>query len=218
MPQSLFYNITSNLVQNIFDAGKRRAQIQLASAKNVELLEGYANTVVGAMRDVEDGLSGVALTAQAYAALNDSRIRAQRLAVMSAKVVERGGMDYVQLYEIQRTVIASEDAAVSARSDQLIASVNLYKSIGGGMKLENDPCLGGGSLPKADASWVEKANSADSVFGSKPDLVVSPKGQASYRGSGVPLPGSGLKALESPMVSREPVSEVVLTPAVGEAK
>ena len=218
MPQSLFYNITSNLVQNIFDAGKRRAQIQLASAKNVELLESYANTVVGAMRDVEDGLSGVALTAQQYAALNDSRKRAQRLAVMSAKVVERGGMDYVQLYEIQRTVIASEDAAITGRSDQLIASVNLYKAIGGGMKLDNDPCLGGGSLPKADASWVEKANNADSVFGHKPDLVVSPAGQASYRGSGVPLPGSGLKALESPITMREFASEIIFTPATQESK
>lgn len=200
MPQSLFYNISGNLIQNIFDAGKRRAQIQLASAKNIELLEGYANTVVGAMRDVEDGLSSVVLTAKAYAALNDSRNRAQRLALMSAKVVERGGMDYVQLYEIQRTVIASEDAAISARGDQLVASVNLYKAIGGGMKLDNDPCLGGGKLPVADASWIEKANSADSVFGSKPDLVIGPAGQPSYRGSNRPLPGSGLKALESPLV------------------
>ena len=203
MPQSLFYNISSNLVQNIFDAGKRRAQIQLASAKNVELLEGYANTVVGAMRDVEDGLSSVALTAKAYAALNESRNRAQRLALMSAKVVERGGMDYVQLYEIQRTVIASEDAAITARGDQLVASVNLYKAIGGGMKLDNDPCLGGGSLPKANASWIEKANKADSVFASKPDLVIGPTGQASLRGSNVPLPGSGVKALQSPMITIE---------------
>lgn len=214
MPQSLFYNISSNLVQNIFDAGKRRAQIQLASAKNVELLEGYANTVVGAMRDVEDGLSSVALTAKAYAALNESRNRAQRLALMSAKVVERGGMDYVQLYEIQRTVIASEDAAITARGDQLVASVNLYKAIGGGMKLDNDPCLGGGSLPEANASWIEKANKADSVFASKPDVVIGPTGQASFRGSKVPLPGSGLRALESPMVTIESgIPRSVVTPS-----
>ncbi len=218
MPQSLFYNVTTNLVQNIFDAGKRRAQIQLASAKNVELLEGYANTVVGAMRDVEDGLSGVALTAQAYAVLNDSRNRAQRLAVMSAKVVERGGMDYVQLYEIQRTVIASEDAAVTARGDQLIASVNLYKAIGGGMKLENDPCLGGGSLPQANAEWVAKANSADSVFGSKPDFIVTPKGQVNYRGTNTPLPNTGIKALESPMVPRESSANIQSSPVMQESK
>lgn len=220
MPQSLFFNVTSNLVQNIFDAGKRRAQIQLASAKNVELLEGYANTVVAAMRDVEDGLSGVALTAKQYTALNEARTRSQRLAVMSGKVVERGGMDFVQLYEIQKTVLASEDAAITGKADQLIASVNLYKAIGGGMKLENDPCLGGGSLPKANESWVAKANSADSVFGSKPYLVVSPSGQVSYQGGRIPLPGSGLKALDSPILDREIAADLILVPdpVIQEAK
>ena len=73
------------------------------------------------------------------------------------------------------------------------------------MKLENDPCFGGGNLPAANATWVEKANKADSVFGSKPDLVVSPSGQASYRGTNKPLPGSGLQALESPMTPLLPV-------------
>ncbi len=199
MPQSLFFNISNSLVQSIFDAGRRRSQIQLASAKNLELLEAYANTVVAAMRDVEDGLSGVALTAQQYATLNESRIRAKRLADMSALLVERGGMDYVQLYEIQKIVISSEDAAITARGDQLTASVNLYKAIGGGFKLGEDPCLGGTRLPAANAEWVEKAKSRDSVFGSKPDLVINPSGQASYRGSKTPLPGSGIGALQSPI-------------------
>jgi outer membrane protein TolC len=74
------------------------------------------------------------LTAKQYDALNESRNRAQLLATMSAKVVERGGMDYVQLYEIQRTVLSAEDAAIGARNDQLAASVGLFKAIGGGTK------------------------------------------------------------------------------------
>lgn len=199
MPQSLFYNITTNLLQNIFDAGKRRAQIQVASAKNIELLEIYANTVVAAMRDVEDGLSGVALTAQQYVALKESRARAKRLAELSAIVVERGGMDYVQLYEIQKIVISSEDAAITTRGDQLTASVNLFKAIGGGFQLEKDPCLGGGGLPVANAEWVKKTKTKDSVFGSKPDLVIMPSGKAGYRGGDNPLPGSGLRSLQSPL-------------------
>ncbi len=198
MPQSLFYNITSNLVQNIFDGGKRRAEIQVASAKNVELLEAYANTVLAAMRDVEDGLSGVALTAKQYEALNDSRLRAQRLAVMSAKVVERGGMDYVQLYEIQRTVLAAEDSAIAAKNDQLVASVNLYKAIGGGLTLDNNPCFGGGKLPKADARWTENAKEVDSAFDKKPAIGVNAAGQPMYEGSKTPLVAKPLDTLQPP--------------------
>ena len=161
-PQSLFYNLSVNLMQNVFDGGRRKAEVGLASAKNVELLEAYANTVLAALRDVEDGLSGVALTQRQYAALNESRNRAQRLAEMSAIVVERGGMDFVQLYQIQATVITAEDAAINSRYEQIRASVDLYKAIGGGFKLGNDPCLGGGRLPAADAHWRAVAEKYDS--------------------------------------------------------
>jgi len=196
MPQSLFYNVSTNLLQNVFDGGKRRADIQVASAKNVELLEAYANAVLASLRDVEDGLSGVTLTAKQYEALNESRERAQLLAVMSAKVVERGGMDFVQLYEIQRTVLAAEDSAISARSDQLVASVNLFKAIGGGTKLENDPCIGGGRLPKADARWADAAAKGDSSFADKPAVGVNSAGQPMYENTG----GTSLnqKPLQSP--------------------
>jgi len=184
MPQSVFYNVTTNLVQNVFDGGRRRAEIQVASAKNVELLEAYANAVLASLRDVEDGLAGVNLTAKQYGALNESRNRAQLLATMSAKVVERGGMDYVQLYEIQRTVLNAEDSAVNARNDQLAASVSLFKAVGGGTKVDNDPCIGGGKLPAADARWTELANQTDSVFSKKPAIGVNQAGQPMLESTG----------------------------------
>jgi len=156
-PQSLFYSLSANLVQNVFDGGKRKSEVELANAKNRELLEVYANTVLSAMRDVEDGLSGVALTARQYAALNNARQRARKLAEYSVVVVERGGMDFVQLFQVQGTVIAAEDAAINGRFEQIRASVDLYKAIGGGLRLGDDPCLGGGKLPEADARWRANA-------------------------------------------------------------
>jgi hypothetical protein len=115
---------------------------------------------------------------------------------MSAKVVERGGMDFVQLYEIQRTVLSAEDSAINARNDQLAASVSLFKAIGGGTKLENDPCIGGGKLPAADARWGEAAAKADSAFDKKPAVGVNQAGQPMYEGTG----GTSLnkKPLQSP--------------------
>ena len=171
-PQSLFYNLSANLVQNIFDGGKRRSEIEVAKAKNFELLETYANTVLSAMRDVEDGLAGVALTARQYQALNNARKRARQLAEYSVIVVERGGMDFVQLFQVQGTVIAAEDAAINGRFEQIRASVELYKAIGGGLRLDADPCLGGGQLPKADARWVAEAEKSNL----KSSASTAPKG------------------------------------------
>lgn len=205
-PQSLFYVLSTNLVQNVFDGGKRKSEIKLASAKNVELLEAYANTVLSALRDVEDGLAGVALTARQYQALNDSRMRANKLADMSAVVVERGGMDYVQLYQIQGTVLAAEDAAINGRFEQIRASVDLYKAIGGGVKLENDPCLGGGKLPAADARWSAAAEKSDSPLKPNPAIGVTPSGAPAREEAGglVPLVSDPLKTLQPPVMP-EPV-------------
>lgn len=202
-PQSLFYILTSNLVQNVFDGGKRKAEIKLASAKNVELLEAYANTVLSALRDVEDALAGVALTAKQYEALNDSRVRAAKLAEMSAVVVERGGMDFVQLYQIQGTVLAAEDAAINSRFDQIRASVDLYKAIGGGVNLEKDPCLGGGKLPAADARWSAAAQKSDSPLKANPAIGVTSTGApAKEAGDGTsltPLASEPLNTLKPPV-------------------
>ena len=165
-PQSLFYNVSSNLVTHVFDGGKRKADIEIAQAKNIELLEGYAGTVIASMRDVEEALSSVVMTDKSYQTLSQSRARGKQLAAMTSKVVELGGMDYMQLFEIQRSVLAAEDAAISARLDQLRASVDLFKSIGGGLKLGQSPCYGGGKLPKPDASWIEAARKLDASNGS----------------------------------------------------
>ena len=182
MPQSLFYTITTNLVQNIFDGGKRKAQEQIASAKNVEMVEAYANSVLSALREVEDSLTGIVLTAKAFDSLNIAREKADRLTVMSQRVMELGGIDYIQIYEIQRTIFNTQDAAVTARFEQLRASVSLFKSIGGGTKLNADPCYGGGNLPKADERWIEKANKQDAVLAPKPPLGINSKGQIMQEG------------------------------------
>ena len=200
-PQSLFYILSATMVQNVFDGGKRKADIKAASAKNVELLEAYANTVLSAMRDVEDGLAGVVLTGRQYQALDDSRKRAQRLAELSAIVVERGGMDFVQLYQIQGTVLAAEDAAINGRFDQLRASVDLFKAIGGGVKLEGDPCLSGGSLPAADERWGKAAEKKDSPIAPIPAVGVDASGQpAKEEGANLtPLVEKPMQTLQSPI-------------------
>jgi hypothetical protein len=94
-----------------------------------------------------------------------------------------GGMDFVQLYEIQRSVFNAEDLAISARFEQLRASVDLFKSLGGGTKLGDDPCVGGGSLPKADERWIQNASKKDSVFGNKPAIGVNSSGQPIVEGT-----------------------------------
>ena len=147
-PQSLFFNITANLVQSIFDGGRRRADIRAADAKNYEVLEQYASTVVAALRDVEEALSNIEQSDKRYEALDKSRKLAESLSANTRKVFTRGAIDFVQLLQIEQTVLAAEDTAIAAKRNQLKASIDLFKAIGGGIKPGSDPCLGGGALPE----------------------------------------------------------------------
>jgi NodT family efflux transporter outer membrane factor (OMF) lipoprotein len=140
-PQSFFFNITSNLLQSIFDGGRRDADIRATRARNFELLEAYASTVQAALRDVEDALNGLETTKLRYQALAVGRDQAQQLASNTRKLLERGAIDFVQLLTIEQTVLSSEDAVITARRDQLKAAVDLYKSLGGGVADKNDSCL-----------------------------------------------------------------------------
>jgi len=166
-PQSLFYSLTTSLLQTVFDGGRKRAEVDVASARNLEILEAYANTVLSALRDVEDALAGVALTGSRFQSLDESRTLARKLAQMSATVVAKGGMDFVQLFQIQGTVLSAEDAAVTARFNQLVASVDLFKAVGGGLILQEDPCFGGGKLPDPAPGWDATGPAKPAVEGAK---------------------------------------------------
>lgn len=141
-PRSIFLNSSATLIQAVFDGGRREAELDLATARNRELLADYANTVVTALREVEDALSAVELTTRQYMALRDASDLAQQMLDLSISSVERGGLNYFQLLEIQRTVLQTQDREIVARLGQLQASVDLVKALGGALSAASpDECV-----------------------------------------------------------------------------
>lgn len=140
-PQSLLYNAAANLLSNVFDSERRENQLASARAKNRELLDTYANTVLSALRDVEDSLAGIRLSTMQLEALSEALNRNSRLLELSKMIYERGALEYVALLDIQRDVFQAQDAEASARFEQIRAVVDLFKAVGGGIAPENDPCV-----------------------------------------------------------------------------
>lgn len=153
-PQSLLYNAAANLIQNIFDAGKRENQLASARARNRELLDTYANTVLAALRDVEDALAGIRLTEMQQTALAEVLSRNNRLLDLSRTIFDRGALEYIAFLDTQRDVFQAQDSEANARFEQARAAVDLFKALGGGLAPENDPCV---SDPKADLLVDPKA-------------------------------------------------------------
>lgn len=148
-PQSLLYNAAANFLQSVFDYERKENQVASTRARNRELLDTYANTVLAALRDVEDALAGIRLTRLQQQALVEALQRNGTLLDMSQRIYERGALDYVSLLDIQRDVFQAQDAEVSARFEQARASVDLFKALGGGIAQQDDPCVPKTAAPAA---------------------------------------------------------------------
>lgn len=177
-PQSLLYNAAANLVQNIFDGDRRENQLGFARARNRELLDTYANTVLSALRDVEDALASIRLAGMQQEALAEVLARNNRLLDLSRTIFDRGGLEYVALLDTQRDVFQAQDSEANARFEQARAAVDLFKALGGGIAPENDPCVADAKPnPLAAPKPAEKA-APDQPVVPKPDEAAAAKAKA----------------------------------------
>ena len=129
---SLLWSFGTTLAQTVFDAGARHAKVQQDVAqfdRNVAL---YRQTVLDALRDVEDQLSALRL-------LKDQLAAAER-AVTAAREAERiimnqylaGTVSYTSVVVAQTTALTDAEAALDVKQSQLLAAVSLIEALGGG--------------------------------------------------------------------------------------
>jgi NodT family efflux transporter outer membrane factor (OMF) lipoprotein len=140
-PYSLLYSFSVNAFATVFDGGKLVNQLDLAKAKNKELLIQYSNTIINALRDVQDALAGVRITSIERKQLEKALDKTKNLLKLSTLVYQSGAMDYVSLQVVQRDVFNSQDAEAKSRFDQLRSTVNLFKALGGGLSPSKEDCL-----------------------------------------------------------------------------
>ena len=126
--------------QVIFDGGARKKGVALSEARRAELIEKYAGTVLAALRDVENALVGIQKTQDKAQWLDANRAQARQLSILMRQMLERGGLDFAQLIQIQNAVYTAEDAAITGRFDRILSQIELYKSLGGGMSTQTGAC------------------------------------------------------------------------------
>lgn len=120
----------------IFDAGRRKADVDAARARHGETVALYRQRVRTAVREVEESL--VRLDA-AQRRTNDAEIAARGYADFFAAAKARwntGTGSLLDLEEARRTSLAADAGLIQVRRERVIAWVNLYKAVGGGWRQE----------------------------------------------------------------------------------
>ena len=129
---SQLWSIGLSASQTLFDAGKTRANVRFADADYTAAVAMYRQTVLTAMEEVENGITGLGWLERAELQANASVRSAQR-AFDIATDRYKGGVDtYLDVITAQQTLLTNQRQAVQIQGQQFSTAVFLVKALGGG--------------------------------------------------------------------------------------
>jgi multidrug efflux system outer membrane protein len=120
----------------IFDAGKLSARVDQASARQKQALVSYEGSIQTAFREVNDALINLRQYTEREQALFQSQEAAKKALEISENRYQNGYSSYIDVLDAQRALNDTGLAYVQSRQARLIASVDLFKALGGGWKPE----------------------------------------------------------------------------------
>jgi multidrug efflux system outer membrane protein len=129
---SRLWSIGLSASQTLFDAGKTRANVRFATADYDAAVATYRQTVLTAMEEVENGITGLASLDRA---LNqaDASVNSAQQAFDIATARYKGGVDtYLEMITAQQVLLGNQRQAVQVRGQQFATAVYLVKALGGG--------------------------------------------------------------------------------------
>jgi multidrug efflux system outer membrane protein len=116
----------------IFNAGRTRANVQLAEAVQREALVNYQRAVYTAFHDVSDTLTSYTKTSQQRVE-QEHLVAALRASTNLSTERYRGGQEsYLPVLDAQRNLFEGELELAQLRERELAAIVQLYRALGGG--------------------------------------------------------------------------------------
>jgi NodT family efflux transporter outer membrane factor (OMF) lipoprotein len=129
---SRLWSIGLSASQTLFDAGKTRANVRFADADYTAAVAAYRQTVLTAMEEVENGITGLASLERAEIQAVASVQSAQR-AYDIASERYKGGVDtYLDVITAEQTLLTNQRQAVQIQGQQFTTAVFLVKALGGG--------------------------------------------------------------------------------------
>ncbi|HSI33232.1 MAG TPA: TolC family protein, partial [Tepidisphaeraceae bacterium] len=132
---SRLYSIGPSVTWPIFDAGRIRANIAVNNAQLEQFLAAYEQTVLNALREVEDALIAYQRELDRRTTLAAAANANQRAVTLSNELYTAGRTDFLSVLQAERDLFQSQDALV--QSDRLVSAnlIALYKALGGGWEL-----------------------------------------------------------------------------------
>jgi NodT family efflux transporter outer membrane factor (OMF) lipoprotein len=126
------WNAGPSASEVLFDAGRRKAQVDFALAQRAQATALYRQQVLSAFRDVEDQLAALRVLEQEAVVQQRAVDAAKRSTSLSEIRYKRGLAAYLEVLTNQTTELNDERLAASLVARRIVASTQLQMALGGG--------------------------------------------------------------------------------------
>ncbi|MER1967554.1 efflux transporter outer membrane subunit [Castellaniella sp. GW247-6E4] len=148
-----FWTLGPTLALTLFDGGARRADVESARAGYDAQAAAYRQTVLDAVREVEDALAQTDAMVREQATQARALEAARETLRQITNQYQAGLVDYLSVVQAQTSALSAEQSALDLRAQRLQATVQLVAALGGGweglprpLPPDDDP-LASGSEP-----------------------------------------------------------------------
>lgn len=134
-----FWSIGSAALLTIFDAGRRQAEVERASAIKDETTAQYKATVLRAFKEVEDNLALLRQLHEEASSEQAAVISAQHTLDLATNRYHEGAASYLEVITAEEAELRTKSNALEITTRSLLASVGLIRAIGGGWDESLEP-------------------------------------------------------------------------------
>jgi NodT family efflux transporter outer membrane factor (OMF) lipoprotein len=131
----LVWSVGATLAQTLFDGGLRKAVTEQSRAIYQGTVANYRQTVLTAFQEVEDNLSTLRILSQELQQQNAAVASSQRYLNLANVRYESGIDIYLNVIVAQTALLNNQRTALNLQMEQLTASVQLIKALGGGWNI-----------------------------------------------------------------------------------
>lgn len=133
VPASLFGVVGGGITQPIFQRKQLKTQYELAKIDREKVVIQFRQSVLNAVGEVSDELVKIEKLKNQYD-ISSKRVNTLQQAVKNANLLFRNGMaTYLEVITAQSNSLLSELELAAIKTAQLTASVELYRTLGGGI-------------------------------------------------------------------------------------
>ena len=129
---SRMWAVGPQMTQTLFDAGRRRATSEAATANYDSTVASYRQTTLTAFQEVEDNLAALRVLETEAQQQQQATESAQEALQLFTNRYEGGVDNYLQVITAQTTALANQRNDIDIQRRRMDASVLLVKAIGGG--------------------------------------------------------------------------------------